>query len=85
MLSKIRYVLLLLVAALFVACSSARQADLPGWQELYRREGWQGGSALDLRAVGDVMLARHVGDLAARVGPDVPFAQFGDLLAGDLA
>jgi poly-gamma-glutamate capsule biosynthesis protein CapA/YwtB (metallophosphatase superfamily) len=77
--------LLLLAAALFIACGpTAPQANLPGWQELYRRAGWQGGAALDLRAVGDVMLARHVGELAARDGPAAPFAEVGDLLAGDL-
>ncbi|NNJ11895.1 hypothetical protein EKD04_016300 [Chloroflexales bacterium ZM16-3] len=78
---------ILLLLLLLTSCAPAptSQAELPGWGEVYRRAGWAGGPALDLRAVGDVMLARHVGEQVARDGPGAPFSLMGDLLDGDLA
>jgi poly-gamma-glutamate synthesis protein (capsule biosynthesis protein) len=61
------------------------QIDSRQWQELYRRPGWTGGTTVDLRAVGDVMLGRFVAAAAARRGFDYPFAQARALLNGDLA
>ncbi len=71
---------------LLTACGTTPvpQAD-SGWQQLYTRPGWTGGPTLDLRAVGDVMLARGVAGLVERDGPAAPFASLGDLLDGDLA
>ncbi len=76
----------LLVVILLAACTPApaSQVDLPGWREIYRRPGWAGGPAVDLRAVGDIMLARYVGELIARDGAAAPFTKIGDLLTGDL-
>jgi poly-gamma-glutamate synthesis protein (capsule biosynthesis protein) len=64
---------------------TAQQVDERQWRVLYRRAGWAGGPAVDLRAVGDVMLGRYVGAAAERRGLDYPFAATAELLAGDLA
>jgi poly-gamma-glutamate synthesis protein (capsule biosynthesis protein) len=87
--------LLLIIALLCAACSAtpgrasrplptSTPPDLAGWRELYRRDGWAGGAALDVRAVGDVMLGRLVGTIARQRGLDYPFAAARPLLAGDL-
>ncbi len=54
------------------------------WHPLYTRPGWQGGAALDLRAVGDIMLGRFVARSAEQRGYAYPFAQVQPLLDGDL-
>lgn len=85
-LRQTRALVLCCVACLLVACAPRAPArELPGWRTLYARPGWAGGPAADLRAVGDVMLARHVAEAAARDGADALFAPVAELLAGDLA
>lgn len=59
--------------------------DAHSWRVLYRRAGWDGRAALDLRAVGDVMLGRAVAQAAQRYGFRYPFARAQTLLDGDLA
>lgn len=59
------------------------------WYPLYARPGWDGRGALDLRAVGDVMLGRGVAERARALGEAYPFTVVGaggaaPLLAGDL-
>jgi poly-gamma-glutamate synthesis protein (capsule biosynthesis protein) len=81
------FVVLFVVGPLFVACVSSAPPpppDLAGWHVLYTRPGWAGEAAVDLRAAGDVMLARHVAALAERDGPDIPLAGVRGLLGGDL-
>jgi poly-gamma-glutamate capsule biosynthesis protein CapA/YwtB (metallophosphatase superfamily) len=73
-----------LPAAPASATPAAPTPALDSWQELYTRPGWAGGPALDLRAVGDVMLGRNVAELAARRGGGYPFEEAAPLLAGDL-
>src|SRR5205823_754741 len=91
----LRVALLLSVVLLLAACSqpnpvaptaspTAVSIDTRTWQVLYQRDGGQRGATIDLRAVGDVMLGRNVGDIAARHTPDYPFAQVRTLLAGQL-
>jgi poly-gamma-glutamate synthesis protein (capsule biosynthesis protein) len=55
------------------------------WQVLYRRAGWDEQAAVDLRAVGDIMLGRSVAQATQRSGFSYPFAQVRLLLDGDLA
>ncbi|MBK9709971.1 MAG: CapA family protein [Kouleothrix sp.] len=62
-----------------------RQVDQRQWRELYRRPGWDGGAAADLRATGDVMLGRTIAEIAARRGLGYPLGQAQPLLDGDLA
>ena len=77
-----------LLLTLLAACTlSNRRApatpvavDLSGWRELYRRDGWAGGPAVDLRAVGDVMLGRVIATLGRRRGFDYPFSEARQLL-----
>ncbi len=64
---------------------TAQPLDERQWRVLYRRAGWAGGPAIDLRAVGDVMLGRYVGAAAQQRGLGYPFAATTELLAGDLA
>ncbi|MCX7789478.1 MAG: CapA family protein [Chloroflexaceae bacterium] len=75
-----------ILAALAGACAArpAAPPDLPGWQTLYTRPGWTGGATLDLRAGGDVMLARGVARNAERLGAAALLADSRALLAGDL-
>jgi poly-gamma-glutamate synthesis protein (capsule biosynthesis protein) len=75
-----------ILAALAGACAAPAAAppDLRGWQTLYTRPGWTGGATLDLRAVGDVMLARGVARNAERLGATALLADSRPLLAGDL-
>lgn len=54
------------------------------WHPLYSRPGWENGPALDLRAVGDIMLGRFVEQSAEQRGYAYPFAQVLPLLEGDL-
>ena len=58
--------------------------DESQWKVLYRRDGWQAGHAVDLRAVGDIMLGRTVGRIARENGLEYTFAQVHDTLDGDL-
>ncbi|MFL5806632.1 MAG: CapA family protein [Roseiflexaceae bacterium] len=67
------------------ALPTAQAVDEQQWRVLYRRAGWAGGPAVDLRAVGDVMLGRYVAAVAEQRGRDYPFAAARALLAGDLA
>lgn len=76
------FVLLLLLAA--CAVPPPAPPDLSDWHVLYARAGAPTGATLDLRAVGDVMLARHVGALAERTGGEALFVATAELLAGDL-
>jgi poly-gamma-glutamate capsule biosynthesis protein CapA/YwtB (metallophosphatase superfamily) len=78
---------ILLLAPLLAACAAPPPPalDMGGWHVLYAREGGPAGAALDLRAAGDLMLARHVGALVEREGAAAIFAPTADLLAGDLA
>ncbi|HEX9371037.1 MAG TPA: CapA family protein, partial [Roseiflexaceae bacterium] len=62
---------------------TAAPVDERQWRVLYRRAGWDGGAAVDLRAVGDIMLGRLVADIAARRGYGYPFEQARPLLNGD--
>lgn len=82
-----RYMLAAILSlALLVACAAPPPPpDLSGWHILYARKGGPAGATLDLRAAGDLMLARHVGTLAAREGAAAIFAPTATLLAGDLA
>lgn len=75
-----------ILAALAGACAAPAAAPpgLRGWQTLYTRPGWTGGATLDLRAVGDVMLARGVARNAERLGAAALLADSRALLAGDL-
>lgn len=75
-----------ILAALAWACAARPPAppDLRGWQTLYTRPGWTGGATLDLRAVGDVMLARGVARNVEREGAAALLAGSRPLLAGDL-
>ncbi|MCS6880862.1 MAG: CapA family protein [Oscillochloridaceae bacterium] len=75
-----------ILAALAGACAARPAAlpDLRGWQTLYIRPGWTGGATLDLRAVGDVMLARGVARTVERQGAAALLADSRSLLAGDL-
>jgi len=66
------------------AASPAAPPDLHGWHILYTRPGWAGGATLDLRAVGDVMVARGVARTAARHGAAALLAESRPVLAGDL-
>jgi len=67
------------------ALAAAQPVDERQWRVLYRRAGWAGGPAVDLRAVGDVMLGRYVAGAAQQHEGDYPFAAARALLAGDLA
>jgi len=67
-----------------VACARVDAPELTGWQELYRRPGWQAGATIDLRAAGDVLLARSVARRAEREGAEEVLAEVRPLLAGDL-
>jgi poly-gamma-glutamate synthesis protein (capsule biosynthesis protein) len=67
------------------ALPAAQPVGQEHWRVLYRRDGWAGGPAVDLRAVGDVMLGRYVAQVAQQHGRDYPFAAARTLLAGDLA
>ncbi len=58
--------------------------DLSGWDEVYRRPGWESTLQLDLRAVGDLMLARHVATRIERSGIEALLAPWREILAGDL-
>ncbi|MGQ9927348.1 MAG: CapA family protein [Chloroflexaceae bacterium] len=71
-----------ILAAWWGAC--AAPPDLHGWQTLYSRPGWAGGATLDLRAVGDAMVARGVAHRAERSGAATLLADSRPLLAGDL-
>ncbi len=77
---------LLLTLYLLVACAASPPPapDLSGWHEVYRRPGWSSTGRLDLRAVGDLMLARHVATRIERSGMEALLAPWSDLLAGDL-
>lgn len=78
---------LLLVGVLLlplVACARTVAPELTGWQELYRRPGWQAGATVDLRATGDILLARNVAHRAEREGAEALLADVRPLLAGDL-
>ncbi len=79
-------ILVSLLAAWSGACAAppASPPDLSGWQTLYTRPGWTGGAALDLRAVGDVMLARGVARQAEGRDPAALLADTRELLAGEV-
>jgi poly-gamma-glutamate capsule biosynthesis protein CapA/YwtB (metallophosphatase superfamily) len=79
--SACAFLLLLLSAC---AVPPPAPPTLSGWHVLYAREEGPAGATLDLRAVGDVMLARHVGTLAERTGGAALFAPTSELLAADL-
>ncbi len=83
--SKIRWLLWLagLLLLLPLACAPAAP-QTAAWPELYRRADWNGDYAVDLRAVGDVMVGRFVADRAAQDGYAAPFAALDAELAGDL-
>src|SRR5262245_33169504 len=50
------------------ALATAQPVDEQQWRVFYRRAGWAGGPAVDLRAVGDVMLGRYVAAAARQRG-----------------
>jgi poly-gamma-glutamate synthesis protein (capsule biosynthesis protein) len=54
------------------------------WHLLYQRKAPLAGPVVDIRAVGDVMLGRGVAMAADAYGPDHPFAEVRELLAGQL-
>lgn len=78
---------LLIALALLAGLAPRPSSAAPGvaWQPLYTRQGWDGGPALDIRAVGDVMLGRGVAKAAQQQGYGYALAQAKPLLAGDLA
>jgi poly-gamma-glutamate capsule biosynthesis protein CapA/YwtB (metallophosphatase superfamily) len=80
---------ILLLILTLAACAAPQPHTAPpdrtGWHVLYERPDWDGGSSVDLRAVGDVMLGRGVAAAAERNGIAYLFSAVGDLLAGDLA
>ncbi len=55
-----------------------------GWHLLYSRPGFTGAAAVDLRAVGDIMLARGVEPLIRRQPPGWLFGAAAGLLRGDI-
>ena len=71
------------------AAVPAPATDPSGWHMIYRRPGFIGQGSIDLRAVGDIMLARNVEHLL-RVQPDTwllePTAELlgGDIVVGNL-
>ena len=75
---------LLTVGLMLTAGVHATPTAQAGWHTLYTRPGWSGGTSVDLRAVGDVMLARHVAALADRAGPATLLAKVQPLLGGDV-
>lgn len=63
---------------------AAAPTDARPWYLLYQREVPTAGPVVDIRSVGDVMLGRGVAVAAEAHGPDHPFAQVRELLAGQL-
>lgn len=59
--------------------------DHSGWHTLYTRPGFDAASSVDLRAVGDISLARYVEPIVRRQAPGWLFAPTAELLRGDLA
>lgn len=64
--------------------TAAPDEHMQAWQTVYQRETPSTGDVVDLRAVGDVMLGRYVGQAVERRGFDYPFEAFGSTLQGDL-
>ncbi|MFQ3663755.1 MAG: CapA family protein [Chloroflexaceae bacterium] len=79
-------ILVSILAAWSGACATppALPPELNGWQTLYTRPGWTGGPTLDLRAVGDVMLARGVARQMEGRDPAALLADTRELLAGEV-
>lgn len=81
-------IVLALVGAVGLAACAPQAPVAPDgqfWHTLYARPGWSGGAAVDLRAVGDLMLARGVARAAEGAGAEALLAEVRDLLDGDLA
>lgn len=66
------------------ASASAHQPPLSGWHTLYTRPDFDVASSIDLRAVGDVSLARNIEPIVRRHAPGWLFAPTAELLRGDL-
>ncbi|MEI6180277.1 MAG: CapA family protein, partial [Chloroflexales bacterium] len=75
---------LALLVSLTVASLATSATPLADWHTLYTRPSQPTGPTLDLRAVGEVMLARHIAALAERQGSASLLAEVQDLLKGDV-
>ncbi len=66
------------------AAIARRWAAPAGWHLLYSRPGFTGAATVDLRVVGDIMLARGVEPLIRRQPPGWLFGATAGLLRGDI-